>query len=354
MTDLDELLRRDGERWRETTSVTPHIDWSALHRPQRTHQASWSMVAVAAVTAAVVVVLAIVVPSSLHRRSSTPAPAHKPSPQALGGPSSFIAINHDGRVEQADARTGETRGMAVDEEGRRATALAVTDSGNLAYATFSRPRCTVNVLRYRWTSLTGAEATDAATVAGIKADAEAISPDGHLLALAVQPCNRRPDAVDDLVVVNLDDPHLQRRWIGYDDVSFLSGLQWGPDNHTLAYVVTPCCGGGSEGPRLLSTGAAGASYVKPMQLSIPEMVGRGVVFWYAGQLAVVMGTEIRAMSPIGAIGKVLARGLPDDVVTVQPDSTGLHLLLTVQSGKLVRWDDGVLTTLRGTWSDAGW
>ena len=360
MTDVDELLRRDGQRWRDDTTMTPQVDWAALTAPHRTPRASWWMVVATAATAAAVVALAILVPSWLDRRSSAPTPAHRPSPlpspsiHVLGGPASFVGIRSDGSVAQGDARTGEWRGMAVSEEGRQATALAVTGSGTFAYATFSEPRCQINVHRFHWTSTTTSEGTDAATVAGIKADAAAISPDGHMLALAIQPCTRPKDSVDDLVVVNLETRH-QRRWTGYADASFLSGLQWAADNKTLAYVVNPCCGGGTEGPRLLDTTAAGTSYVQPRPLPIDETVGNGIVLSYGGQLAVIMGTEIRALSTTGSVGQVLGRGLPADVVTVRTTSAGLHLLLTTQSGKLYRWDyDGTLTPLSGHWLDAGW
>jgi hypothetical protein len=356
MTDADELLRQDGERWRATATTPPHVDWASVPARRRKFASPWWMAVGAAATAAAVAALAIVVPSVLNGRGSAPAPAHRPSPSprthALGGPASFIGITRAG-VGQADARTGESRGMSVSEQGRRETALAVTDDGNVAYATYSHPRCTVGVHRYRWMSTTSSEGTDAATVAGIKGDAVAISPDGHLLAVAVQPCNRPKDSVDDLVVVNLDT-HQQWRWTGYPDVSFVSRLQWGPDNQTLAYVVAPCCGGGSEGPRLLDTSAAGRSYLKPHPLPVAETVGNGLVFWFRGQLAVVAGSEVRALTTSGSVGAVLAGGLPADVVSVHPDRTGSHLLLTTQEGRLFRWDDGTLTPLRGHWVDAGW
>jgi len=358
MTDLDELLRRDGERWRTTATTPPRVDWSALPSRRRTANLSWLM---AAATAAVVVVLAILVPTWLDHGTSAPAPAHRPSPspspapapapKSLGGPASFIALNHAG-VTQVDALTGETHGMSVTEAGRHPTALAATDDGNVGYATYSESGCRVRVDRYRWTSSHTSEGTDAATVAGMKGEAIAVSPDGHLLALSVMPCNGN-GSVDDLVVVDLDS-HQQRRWTGYDDVSFLSGFQWGPDNQTLSYIVNPCCGGGTEGPRLLNTSAPGTSYVKPRALPVPEEIGRGVVLWYGDQLAVVMGTEIRSLTRSGQVGEVLARGLPTDVADVDTDRTGRHLLLTTFGHKLFRWDDGVLTRLPGGWVDASW
>lgn len=352
MTDLDELLRRDGGRWRTTATTPPRVDWSALPSRRRTSNLSWLL---AAATAAVVVVLAILVPTWLDRGTSAPAPAHRPSrspvPKPLSGPASFIALGHAG-VTQVDALTGQSRGMSVTESGRRATALAATDDGNVGYATYSEPGCHVNVARYRWTSPSTSESSDAATVAGAKGEAVAVSPDGHLLALSVLPCNGN-GSVDDLVVVDLDS-HQQRRWTGYDDVSFLSGFQWGPDNQTLSYIVNPCCGGGTDGPRLLNTSAPGSSYVKPRALPVLEAVGSGVALWYGDQLAVVTGTEIRSLSRAGRIGAVLARGLPSDVAAVDTDRTGRHLLVTTFGHKLFRWDDGVLTRLPGSWVDAGW
>jgi hypothetical protein len=358
MNDVDELLRRDGEQWRATATALPRVDWAALPGRRRTVASSWWMVAAAGATAAVVVVLAIVLPSMVGGRSARPLPplTHRPSPSParppLAGPSSFIALNDHGMVTQVDASTGETRGMSVSIEGRAATSLAVTDEGNVGYATFSRPSCQVSVVRFRWTSTSTAENTDAGTVAGAKAEAAAVSPDGHLLALAVAPCGKNT-SIDDLVVVNLDT-HQQRRWAGYPDVSSLSALQWGPDNQTLAYVVAPCCGGGSEGPRLLDTAASGSSYVKPTALPVDETVGNGAVLWYGGQLAVVIGTEIRAMSTAGHVGAVLASGLPADVATVDTDTPGRHLLLTTSQDRLYRWDAGVLTPLPSGWTDAGW
>jgi hypothetical protein len=343
MTDLDELLRRDGEAWRATATTPPHVDWSALPSRRRTSNLSWLM---AATTAAFVVVLAILVPTWLDRGTSAPAPAHRPSPspspasKPVGGPASFIALNHAG-VTQVDALTGESRGMSVSEEGRHPTALAATDDGNVGYATYSEPGCRVNVDRYRWTSKSTSEGTDAATVVGAKVEEIAVSPDGHLLALSVLPCNGS-GSVDDLVVVNLDT-HQQRRWTGYDDVSFVSRLQWGPDNQTLSYIVNPCCGGGTDGPRLLDTTAPGTSYVKPRAMPVLEAVGSGVALWYGNQLAVITGTEIRSLTRSGRIGAVLARGLPNDVASV-----------TTFGHKLFRWDDGVLTRLPGGWVDASW
>jgi hypothetical protein len=354
MTDLDELLRRDGEAWRATATTPPRVNWSALPSRRRTPNLSWL---VAATTAAVVVALAILVPTWLDRGTSGRAPAYRPSPSSSsaptppGGPASFIALDHAG-VTQVDALTGESRGMTVSEAGRHPTALAVADDGNVGYATYSETGCRVNVLRYRWTSRTGAQAIDAAKVDGVKVEAVAVSPDGHLLALSVLPCNGNGD-VDDLLVVDLES-HQQRRWTGYHDVSGLGALQWGPDNQTLSYIVNPCCGGGTEGPRLLNTSAPGTSYVKPRALSVPEEIGRGVVLWFGDQLAVVMDTEIRSLSRSGQVGAVLARGLPNDVAMVDTDRTGRHLLLTTQTNKLYRWDDGVLTPLAGAWVGAGW
>jgi hypothetical protein len=357
MTDVYELLRRDGAHWRDTATIPPRVDWAGLPSGRRTARPSWWMVTVTAAAAAGVAALAILVPSLLDRGTGTPAPAHRPNPapsaHTLGGPASFIALTSGG-VEQADARTGESRGMAVSESGRRETALAVTDDGNVGYATYSHPRCQVVLHRYRWTSPTTSEGTDAATIAGAKADAVAVSPDGHLVALAVEPCTQSSrNLVDDLVVVDLESQQ-QRRWTGYADGSSLSGLQWGPDNQTLAYVAAPCCGGGSEGPRLLDTTAAGRSYVRPRPLSIDQTVGRGLVFWLRGRLAVVMGSDVRALTTAGTIGPVLATGLPANVVAVRSDRTGAHLLLTTQDGALLRWDDGIVTRLPGRWRDAGW
>ncbi|MDQ1747127.1 MAG: hypothetical protein QOD07_1390 [Frankiaceae bacterium] len=364
MNDVDELLRRDGEQWRATATGLPRVDWAALPGRRRTVASSWWMVAAAGATAAVVVVLAIVLPSLVGGRSARPLPplTHRPSPSPvrppLAGPSSFIALNDHGMVTQVDASTGETRGMSATIEGRAATSLTVTDEGNLGYATFSRPRCQVSVVRFRWTSASTAEDTDAGTVAGAKAEAAAVSPDGHLLALAVAPCGKTSGkgsvSVDDLVVVNLDT-HQQRRWTGYPDVSFLSSLQWAPDNTTLSYVVNPCCGGGTDAPRLLDTSAPGTSYVKPAPLPVDvSELGSGLVFWYGGRLAVVQGTEIHALSKTGVAGAVLARGLPADVVSVETDTTGRHLLLDTFQHRLFRYDDGTLTPMPGNWVDAGW
>lgn len=361
MTDLDELLRRDGEHWRTTATTVPRVDWAALPGRRRAFGSSWLLVTVTAAAAAAVVVLAILVPSMLDVRSSLPAPAHRPSPattaKPLDGPASFIALTPAG-VTQVDARTGESRGMSATESGRHPSTLAVADDGNVGYATYTEPGCKVNVDRYRWTSANTSETTQAAVIAGAKADAIAVSPDGHLLAVAVVPCVAPTEAVratdvDDLVVVDLD-AHQQRRWTGYPDVSGLEWFQWGPDNKTLSYIVIPCCGGGTEGPRLLDTTAPGTSYVKPRELRIVEDVGRGIPLWYGGELAAVMGPDIRALSPSGRIGSVLATGLPDDVLTVDTDRTGRHLLVTTRQGRLFRWDDGQLTRLPGNWVDAGW
>jgi hypothetical protein len=354
MTDVDELLRRNGERWRATATTPPHVDWTAVPARRRKVSGSWWMVPAVAAVAAAVAFGAVAVPSLLDHKSGTPpTPAHRPTPaHTLGGPASLIGLTNNG-VSQADARTGESRGMAVSEEGRRETALAVTDDGNLGYATYSHPRCQVVLHRYRWTSPTGSEGTDAATIAGTKADAVAISPDGHLAAIAVEPCNSPRGAIDDLVVVDLESQQ-QRRWTGHRDVSLVKDLQWGPDNRTLAYVVGPCCRGGFDGPRLLDTTAPGTSYLKPAPMQIDVTVGNGIAFWFRGRLAVVMGSEIHALSTAGAVGDVLAKGLPADVVSVRPDRTGGHLLLTTQDGALSRWDDGVVTRLAGHWRDAGW
>lgn len=356
MTDVDELLRREGERWRATATAPPHVDWALVAGPQRKFSSPWWMVLATAATAAAVVVGALVVPSLVSDRTATPPAAHRPTPshslRALGGPASFIALTRAG-VTQVDARTGQSRGMSVSEKGLHETALAVTDEGHVGYATYSHPRCQVFVHRYRWTSPTTSTGTDAGIVSGVRADSLAVSPDGHLLALAIHACNRPSATTDDLVVLDLQT-HQQRRWTGYPDVSLLSGLQWGPDNRTLAYVVTPCCGGGSEGPRLLDTSAAGTSYVAHAPLSVDETVGSGIVFWFRGQLAVVMGSEIHALGATGAVGPVLARGLPTDVEDVHPDRTGEHLLVTSRDGSLSRWDAGVLTLLAGHWTDAGW
>lgn len=356
MNDVDDLLRRDGERWRTTATAVPRVDWAAL--PSRRRQVfgpSWWMVPVAGAAAAVVVALAVAGPSWIGHGGTghkpLPAPAHRPSPAPTTGPASFVALDKDG-ITLVNARTGESYGESVSESGSRATALAGSDGGNLGYATFSHPHCRIDVVRYRWTSPTTSESTDAATVAGAKADAIAVSPDGHLLALSVVPCGKNT-SIDDLVVVDLD-AHLQQRWTGYRDVSSLSALQWAPDNKTLSYVVTPCCGGGSEGPRLLDTTARGSSYVRPAPMPVGESVGSGLVLWYGGQLAVVIDTEIRALSPTGGPGAVLARGLPADATSVESDGTGHHLLVTTQRNRLYRWDDGVLTALPGGWVDAGW
>jgi len=357
MSDVDELLRRDGEQWRATATHVPRVDWAALPGRRRAWTSPWLMVTATAMTAAVVLVLAVLVPSMLDGGSKAHLPpVYRPSPSPaatpLGGPESFIALAPAG-VTQVDARTGVTRGMSATESGRHPTALAVADDGNVGYATYSRPSCQVSVDRYRWTSRHTSETTQAAVVSAAKADEVAISPDGHLLALSVVPCSKPNGDVDDLVVVDLDS-HEQRRWTGYGDVSGLGGFQWGPDNRTLSYVVNPCCGGGTEGPRLIDTTAPGTSYVKPRVLPVPEEIGRGVVLWYGGRLAVVMGPEIRAMTRSGAIGDVLADGLPANVATVDTDRTGRHLLVTTVFDKLFRWDDGVLTPLRGDWVDAGW
>ena len=356
MTDIDELLRSDGERWRASATTAPQVDWAALPARSRRFASPWWIAAATVATAAAVVTGAVVVPSLLDSRGRTPSPAHRPTPSAtvrvLGGPASFMALSAAG-ITLVDARTGESRGMSVTEQGQKATALAVADDGSLGYATYTHPGCQVAIQRYRWTSTHSAEGTDAGTVSGQRADAVAVSPDGHLLALAVHACNRPSATVADLVVLNLQT-HQQRRWIGYSDVSLLSGLQWGPDNRTLSYVVMPCCGGGSEGPRLLDTRAAGASYVAPRALPVDETVGSGLVLWFRSQLAVVTGAEIHALTPTGDIGRVLARGLPSDVTDVHPDRTGEHLLLRTQSGELLRWDGGALTPFPGNWGDAGW
>lgn len=364
MTDVDDVLRRDGDHWRATATHVPQVDWAAVsRRRRRTFGSPLLMIVATAATAAVVVVLAILVPSMVGDGSPKPlpAPAHQPSPspapKSLGGPASFIALNAAG-VTQVDARTSTTRGMSTTESGRHPTALAVTDDGNVGYATYSEPGCRVGIDRYRWTSDHTSETTRAATVPGAKADEIAVSPDGHLLALSVVPCTKPQHAVraadvDDLVVVDLD-AQLQDRWTGYDDVSGLGALQWGPDNRTLSYIVNPCCGGGTEGPRLLDTTAPGTSYVKPKTLAVDTSIGNGIVLWYDGRLAVVMGSEIFAMSRSGQLGAVLASGLPDDVVTVDTDSTGRHLLVTTRDNRLLRWDEGVLTPLPGDWVDAGW
>lgn len=361
MNDIDEVLRRDGEQWRATATSVPRVDWAALpgRRRSRTFASSWWMVSVAGATAAVVVVLAVLAPSWIGRGASghKPLPAHQPSPTptvaVAGGPASFVALNDTGMVTLVNARTGDTYGMSVTEQGLRATALAVTGSGNLGYATYSHAHCQVGVHRYRWASPYYSEGTDAATVAGAKADAIAVSPDGHLLAISVLRCGKN-SSIDDLVVVNLDT-HQQRRWTGYSDVSFVGALQWAPDNATLSYVVNPCCGGGTDSPRLLDTTAPGTSYVKPPQLAVDvSQIGSGLILWYGGRLAVIEGTEIHALSRAGVVGAVLGAGLPNDVTSVRSDSTGLHLLLATSQHRLFRYDSGVLTPLPGNWVDAGW
>lgn len=354
MTDVDELLRRDGARWRDTATIPPRVDWTSIPSGRRVHRPSWWMVGVSAVAAAAIAALAILVPSLVNGNNGTATPVHQPGPHALGGPAHFMAISTDGSVGTVNARTGITLGMFSREAGSRATALAVTNDGNLGFATFSQPSCKVSVLRQRQTSATTADETQAATVAGVKAHAIAVSPDGHKLALAVEPCVGRSD-VDDLVVVDLQTD-LQSRWTGYSSDSLLTGLQWAPDNRTLAYNVKHCCGVMPEQPRLLDTGTYGTSYLTPTPLR-----GANMAFWYRGQLAAVVDSEttpnqadIRALSTNGILGGVLARGLPGDVVGVRPDRTGVHLLLTTKSGKLLRWDDGVVTPLQGHWTDAGW
>jgi hypothetical protein len=358
MNDMDELLRRDGAQWRATATSVPRVDWASLpgRRDARRFASSWSMVTVAGATAAVVVVLAVLAPSWIGRGATghkpLPAPAHQPTRAPATGPASFVALT-DAGITLVNARTGDSYGGSVTESGRRATALAGTDDGNLGYATFTHPKCEVAVDRQRWMTPYNAEGTQAATISGAKADGIAVSPDGHLLAISVVRCGKNT-SVDDLVVVNLDT-HQQRRWTGYPDVSFLSAFQWAPDNTTLSYVVNPCCGGGTDAPRLLDTSAPGTSYVKPAPLPVDvSQIGSGLVLWYGGQFAVVQGTEIHALSKTGIVGAVLAKGLPADVVSVDTDSTGLHLLLVTSQHRLFRYDGGALTPLPGTWVDASW
>jgi hypothetical protein len=370
MTDLHDLLRDEGERWRAEQPSPAAVDWAAVTGGQ-----SWrSRRALVALSAAAAVALAVVVPWRIaaDRHQVAPPPpvgSISPTPEQTtnvpaGGPRFFLALR-GGDIYQVDARTGEPTGMSLGVPHRRLTALGVVD-GTTGFAAYSAPDCHVRVLRYHWRSTHYSAATDAVSFSGGRVDEIAVSPVGSHLAMSVGVCGST--SAYELVVANLADGTV-RRWHGYgggDEVSYVTRLHWSPDSTTVSSVAVPCCGGGYDGTRLVDTTAPGDSYIS-QAVVVPEYAPKLGVYsplvWWHGRLAVLVDGDLRAVgisSPtgvgasrhVGRVGEVLATGFPRDVsrVSIAPDDRVL-----VQSGdSTYRWDHGVLSPVAGRWTQPGW
>lgn len=379
-TDLDRLLVDAGQQWRAEHHDPAHVDWSAF-APAPTRRMTWFALSFVAAATAAVLVLPLLFTN--HERPSVPpspgvSPTPTPTSEAMrGAPRWFYALSQ-GRVAQIDATTGRRIG-AVGLTGHPAGLVGAAPAGGDAYFATAMPGCQVRIVRYH--AVGSPQGTyDVATVAGgLPRDGGqfagiAVSRDGSELALPVTVCGN-PNS-EDIVVVDVASGAV-RRWHGTsNDVSYVSSMQWSPDARQLAFVWTPCCGGGTNGTHLLdlstpvTTSYTQTPEVLPQYPQHNDGYPYGPVFWWGHRRAVFVAGTIRALRPIcrspqqdcvagGWVpGRVLARDLPKHVASVSSDRTGQHLLLAVDNGTrpsaVSRYDRGVLTQIPGRWLQPAW
>jgi hypothetical protein len=359
--DLEQRLVAHGESWRAAHPSRPRVDWPTQTAGAQRRGGWFATFAVAAavVVAAVVVPLVALSGSDNHPAANQGGPANPgPINPRAGAPSQFVALRH-GMVNFVSS----TRSNAYEPHDQPVTAIGVVN-GHEAYAATVASGCRTTIREILDTTTPGLSALtnhDVATVAGGQnpagsAPAMAVSPDGTKLALAVttpgtgagpDPC----EGPEQLVVLNLRT-HAVRHWTGHPGNSVIRFLQWGPDSRSLAYQSGPCCGGRSDGTRILDTSAPGTSYVHSrIVLTAARFLP---VFWWHGTLVAAQQDRLHTLADLGQLGGVVGSGFPTDRVTsLSSDPSGDHLIL-IAAGITYRWDNGVLAVIAGSWTQAGW
>jgi hypothetical protein len=344
--DIDRRLREHGAAWRDANSGRPGVDWDAVTRPSR--RRIWLATgAVALAAAAIIVPLAVTAgnqtpaaPLPVAHHSSSPAPSPSPTtfPMTSNAPSGLFAIR-SGTLYYDSLDSGR------DLEGTRPAKAAILSAGSspdglVAYTALEVAGCR--------TEIDETYVRFASHGAGDSKLALAVATRSH----GKYPCN----GPEQLVVVNLHS-NAVRRWNGHAQISFVGSLEWSPDGRHLAYMAAPCCGGGSDGSRVMDTAAPGTSYItQPVVLPQYTSSDRpyGPVFWWHGNLMTVLGGALRVLDGHGGVGQVEGRGLPTgEIDSVSSDPTSDHLLVT-DDRDTYRWDNGHLSRVDGTWIQPSW
>ncbi|HWB65599.1 MAG TPA: hypothetical protein VG708_02055 [Mycobacteriales bacterium] len=352
--ELDVRLHRHGAAWREANATRAAVDWDAVTAPRP----GWPWFVVAAAVAAVAAAIAVPLIVVGGSTSSAPTPVHTPLPNPnvakRGAPTDFVTLRGGSVTFVVRAATNGVRPHQL-----RATAVGVSPDGRTAFGAFPLSGCRTRIVRYTLqTNDSDRQVIESGwrtTIAGRPVRTKmAVSPDGAKLALAVWPRARsRPLALrcagaEQLDVVSVPNGRV-RSWHSAPGAIALTALQWAPDGRRLAYGTSPTLQGPAGAGYVLDTAAPGHSYARPTDRvhGLPTAVFTPL-FWRHGQLATIDVRQIDEGLPV-----IVVHGLPGEVDSVSSDPTGDHLLLT-SNGATYRWDNGVLSRVRGHWMQPGW
>lgn len=395
--DIDTQLREYGLAWREGNADRPAVDWDAVLVDRRPRRRGWFIAAAAVAAVAIPLLIA-----DLSTSKPGPIPGSQPLPPKLvaerGAPPGFFALAQSvhGPIE-AVFRTPASD-IGVRRRHYPPVAIAAGPLERVGYTANRVSGCRTTIDRLMFLPSNGVRAARINNVhvwafgGRVRPVAMAVSPDGSKLAMVLTPglrplgagsagapppytCNTGHEAI---AVLDLRT-YAVRQWSD-DHRTALRSLQWSPDNGHLAFASTPCrsCHGQlrEAGSYVLDTSQLGRSLASarlalpafPSQIALTDGYNYPAepVFWWHGKLVAVVGRTLRQLDGRGGLGALVARNLPLNITSVSSDPTGNHLLLWTHPPASTgfvpqrplpttyRWDNGVLSPVKGNWTQPGW